>query len=103
MHQIGYVLQKQTKMANEFMKAKDEKHTAEDPDVLDALSDLFDIRNWNLNAFDPKSESNKETETQSQDFLFEKERKAMIQKMMSGSKFLKIYMTMKLQIKHIKF
>ena len=30
---------------------------------------------------------NKETETQSQDFLFEKERKAMIQKMMSGSKF----------------
>ena len=54
--------QKQTKkdiqefkdFVDEFLKAKREIHSAEDPDILEPLSDFFDMRNWNAASFDPE-------------------------------------------------
>ena len=34
---------------------------------------IFDVRNWNINAFNPNHESNLETENQNKDLLFETE------------------------------
>ena len=49
----------QMKMAKVFLKEKDDRHLNENHAVLDPLSDVFDIRNWSLVAFDPSYEKNK--------------------------------------------
>ena len=45
----------QMKMAKVFLKEKDSRHLAEDPTMLNPLSDVFDIRNWSMIACDPFS------------------------------------------------
>ena len=47
------------KMTKVFLKEKDDRHLNEDHAVLDPLSDVFDIRNWSLVAFDPCYDKNK--------------------------------------------
>lgn len=64
---IDQVLKRQKKIADAFIKHKDEIHEAEDPPFLDDLSDIMDVRNWNLLSFDPEDEENKS------DDLFERE------------------------------
>ena len=49
-------------MAEIFLKENDARHLAEDPSILDPLSDIFDIRNWSMIACDPLSEKNKNEE-----------------------------------------
>ena len=51
-------VKKQTKITNDFLRVKDLKHGEEDPAIPDPLSDVFDIRKWNLSSFDPLSLSN---------------------------------------------
>jgi len=46
-------------MIEEFLKEKNIRHENEDPKILDSLSAVFDLRNWNLTAFDPKINGNK--------------------------------------------
>ena len=52
---IDATIKRQVKIGDIFLKHKNLIHSAEDPKFLDDLSDIFDIRNWNLVAF--KSES----------------------------------------------
>ena len=42
-------------MATEFMAAKNQTYANEDPKVLNSLSDVFDMRNWFLDVFDPSN------------------------------------------------
>ena len=49
----------QMKMTKLFLKEKDDRDLNEDHAVLDPLSDVFDIRNWSLIAFDPCCEKHK--------------------------------------------
>ena len=58
-------------MVNEFLKAKDEKHSKEDPKILDPLSDIFDIRNWNLNTFNPRNNLNIQSHDEDSAFKIE--------------------------------
>ena len=55
------------------MKHRLEIHAAEDPNFLDELSDVLDIRNWNPSAFDPKVDGNKK------DKLMTKEMNTMLE------------------------
>ena len=48
----------QMKMAELFLAEKDERHQKEDHEVLNPLSDVFDIRNWSMRAFDISSKEN---------------------------------------------
>ena len=64
---ISQVLKRQKKIGDAFLKHKDEIHKAEDPPFLDELSDIMDVRNWNLPSFDPEDEENR------RDGLFERE------------------------------
>ena len=45
-------------IASSFLKHKHAIHEEEDPNFLDEMSEVFDLRHWNVVAFDPKSESN---------------------------------------------
>ena len=63
------------------MKHKDEIHKVEDPDFLDSLSDILDVRNWNLSAFDPESDTNEK------DAAFEEESVTMLSKLNLCHKF----------------
>ena len=60
---VEQVLKRQQKIATAFLRHKDNIHKEEDPQFLDSLSDIFDIRNWNLSAFDPESDMNKDDES----------------------------------------
>ena len=54
---IDTILKRQND-ANNFLKHKDAIHEEEDPEFLDEMSEVFDLRNWNVVAFDPQSEPN---------------------------------------------
>ena len=81
---VKKVLNIQMKMAEVFLKEKDARHLAEDPSILDPLSNIFDIRNWSMIAWDPFSEKNKNDES------FEKDVMEMRKKIEAGKKFSKI-------------
>ena len=55
---IDTILKRQKDIARSFLNHKDSIHETEDPDFLDEMSEIFDLRNWNVAAFDPQSESN---------------------------------------------
>ena len=57
---IQTILNKQTQISECFIAAKKEIHDKEDPKFLDSLSDVFDIRLWNLYAFRPEMEEDDE-------------------------------------------
>jgi len=71
-------LKKLTKIAQEFLDKKNEIHQIEDPEFLDDLSDIFDLRNWNLKSFDPANDDCAE--------IFEKEKTEMIEKFTENKK-----------------
>ena len=48
---IEHILTQQKKFSKPFTDAKSEIHNEEDPDFLDNLSDVFDMRLWNLVSF----------------------------------------------------
>lgn len=48
---IKHILTQQKKFSQTFIDAKSQIHDEEDPDFLDDLSDIFDIRLWNLVPF----------------------------------------------------
>ena len=57
---IDQIWKRQKVIAESFVKHKNEIHDAEDPNILQDGSDILDIRNWNINAFNPKSSANRE-------------------------------------------
>ena len=76
---IDYVMKKQNKIAKDFIDSKNEVHLNEDPSFLDELSDVFDLRLWNLNRFNPENENS--------DTIFEEEREEMVNKLLSNKIF----------------
>ena len=48
---IDEILNRQKQIAESFLKHKETIHEKEDPTFLNDISDLFDLRNWNLSAF----------------------------------------------------
>ena len=64
-----------------FLKHKKAIHEKEDPEFLQNMSDVLDMRNWNMSAFDPALDENKEEET------IEKEVENMLEKLKSSEKF----------------
>ena len=65
---VNAVMKRQKKIADAFLKHKDNIHKDEDPDFLDNMSDILDIRLWNLQAFDPTDKDNTH-----EDELFQRE------------------------------
>ena len=55
---IDTILNRQKDIASSFLKHKYDIHEEEDPEFLDEMSEVFDLRHWNVVTFDPKSESN---------------------------------------------
>ena len=55
---VKAVMKRQKNIAEVFLKHKDLIHEAEDPECLIPMSDILDIRNWNLESFDPKDKEN---------------------------------------------
>ena len=55
---IQSIVNRQKQIAEVFMKHKDNIHEEEDPAFLDVLSDVFDIRNWKLLAFNAATPEN---------------------------------------------
>ena len=82
---INYIHRKQKQIIKKFLDVKNEKHATEDTACLDKLSDIFDLRNCNLIAFNPEDEHNNMEENEN--VLFEQEREKMINKMKSNPKF----------------
>ena len=78
---IDKILKRQKTISESFLRHKDEIHSIKDPKFLEDGSDVMDLRNWNLEAFNPKSTDNKEDET------FEKEVHDMIEKLGNCKKF----------------
>ena len=74
---------RQQTISESFLRHKDEIHAAEDPKFLEDGSDVLDIRNWNLEAFNPKSTHNEEHEA------FEKEIQDMMSKLENCKEFYK--------------
>ena len=72
---IDQVLRRQQQIAKSFIDHKDTIHENEDPKFLDSLSDILDIRNWNMKCFDPDSDANKDDEA------FQGEVQIMLQKL----------------------
>ena len=70
---------------DEFLKAKREIHSAEDPDILEPLSDFFVMRNWNAASFDP--EFHEEVDGQEKGIEFKQEVEKMLQKLEEGKDF----------------
>ena len=54
---IDTILKRQKDIASSFLEHKYAIHE-EDPEFLDEMSEVFDLRHWNVVAFDTKSESN---------------------------------------------
>ena len=78
---IDTILKRQKDIASSFLNHKDTIHETEDPDFLDEMSEIFDLRNWNVAAFDPQSESNQK------DKSAENEIDTMLKKLKSGKVF----------------
>ena len=84
--QIRKDIKKKVKdFGDEFLKAKREIHSAEDPDILEPLSDFFDMRNWNAASFDP--ELHEEVDGQEKGIEFKQEVEKMLQKLEEGKDF----------------
>jgi len=66
------------------LKHKDQIHRDEDPEFLDELSDILDIRNWDLVSFDPEDIENVDDKT---DKLFNENVEKMLKKFDACSKF----------------
>ena len=75
------VVSRKKKIAECFLKYKKEIHDLEDPPFLEDLSDVLDLRNWNLKSFDPSCDEN-EDDTES-----EKAIEDMMAKLKTSSKF----------------
>ena len=56
---IDTILKRQKDIASSFLKHKYAIHEEEDPEFLDEMSEVFDLRHWNVITFDPKSEANR--------------------------------------------
>ena len=78
---IDQILKRQRTIAASFLKHKDAIHDAEDPPFLDAGSDVLDLRNWNVESFNPKSTRNTKNEA------FEAEMDNMMKKLKECKKF----------------
>ena len=78
---IDQILKRQKTIADSFLKNKDAIHDAEDPKFLDAGSDVLDLRDWNLETFNPKSTKNTKNEA------FEAEMHDMMKKLEKCKKF----------------
>lgn len=65
------------------MKHKQAIHEREDPDFLENMGDVLDVRNWNMTAFDPALDENKDNER------IEKEIEKMLKKLKSCEEFYK--------------
>jgi len=72
---VKAVMKRQKNIAEVFLKHKDLIHEAEDPECLIPMSDILDIRNWNLESLNPKDKEN-----QDKDGFFTKRSKRMRQK-----------------------
>ena len=55
---IDTILKKQNDISTSFLKHKDAIHAKEDHELLDEMSEILDLRNWNVVVFDPKSNVN---------------------------------------------
>ena len=66
------------------MKHKDQIHRDEDPEFLDELSEILDIRNWDLVSFDPEDIENVDDKTNK---LFNENVEKMLKKFDACSKF----------------
>ena len=83
--QIRKDIKKKVKdFGDEFLKAKREIHAAEDPDILEPLSDFFDMRNWNAASFDPELH---EVDGHENGIKFKQEVKKMLKKLEEGKDF----------------
>ena len=83
--QIRKDIKKKVKdFGDEFLKAKREIHAAEDPDILEPLSDFFDMRNWNAASFDPELH---EVDGHENGIEFKQEVEKMLQKLEEGKDF----------------
>ena len=71
---IEYVHKKQMQIIKLFLNVKNEKHATEDPECLDELSDIFDLRNWQLIAFNSENEQNTIEENENALFMEERDR-----------------------------
>ena len=71
---IEYVHKKQMQIIKLFLNVKNEKHATEDPECFDELSEIFDLRNWQLIAFNPENEQNTIEENENALFMEERDR-----------------------------
>ena len=74
-------MKRQKEIADSFLRNKDKIHAVEDPTFLDEMSDVLDIRNWNLKAFNPTATENEKDE------MFESEMEKMMVKLEKSAKF----------------
>ena len=57
---IDDIVKRQKTIAETFLKHKNQIHKNEDPNFRNDLSDIFDIRHWNVVAFSSKSNDDSE-------------------------------------------
>ena len=68
-----------------LLKHTEEIHAIEDLPFLEDISDVFDIRNWDLTVFDPDHDKNDE------DDFAKKEIEKLIAKVKTAANFTKIW------------
>ena len=79
------IMNKVKDFGEEFLKAKRDIHSTEDPDILEPLSDFFHMRDWNAASFD--AELHEEVDGQEKGIEFKQEVEKMLRKLEEGKDF----------------
>ena len=78
---IDSILKRQKQIGECFLKHQKAIHEKEDLDFLENMSDVLDLRNWNISAFDPALDENEKDES------IQKEIEKMVKKLQSSEEF----------------